>query len=144
MGRYQLYRSLPAKCAIIDEELDKWFEQRVIKPSINPWSALVVIAYQNSKPRFCVDYFKLNAVAIPDEFPIPRQSEILSSLSGAQVLSSLNILSGFTQLEFCQEDEKTAFHMYRGLWQFKHIPFRLRNSPLIFHRIMQGILAPYL
>jgi hypothetical protein len=140
-----MYGSSPAKRAIIDEQLDKWFEQGVIEPSISPWSAPVVIAYRNGKPRFCVDYRKLNAVTIPDEFPIPRQSEILSSLSGAQVLSSLDALSGFTQLEFRQEDvEKTAFRTHRGLWQFKRMPFGLRNGPSIFQRIMQGILAPYL
>ena len=105
-----MYGSSPAKRAIIDEQIDKWFEQDVIEPSRSPWSAPVVIAYRNGKPRFCVDYRKLNAATIPDEFPIPRQTEILSSLSGAQVLSSLDALSGFTQLEMSQEDvEKTAF-----------------------------------
>ena len=129
----------------MDEQMDKWFEQDVIEPSISPWSAPVVIAYRNGKPRFCVDYRKLNAVTIPDEFPIPRQSEILSSLSGAQGLSSLDALSGFTQLELHEDDvEKTAFRTHRGLFQFKRMPFVLRNGPSIFQRVMQGILAPYL
>jgi len=69
----------------------------------------------------------------PDEFPIPRQSEILSSLLGAQVLSSLDTLSGFTQLELDPNDvEKTAFRTHRGLFQFKRMPFDLHNSPSIF------------
>lgn len=97
------------------------------------------------KTTILFDYRKLNAVATPDEFPIPRQSEILSSLSGAQVLSSLDALSGFTQLEMSEEDvEKTAFRTHRGLFQFKRMPFGLRNGPSIFQRVMQGILAPYL
>ena len=137
--------SSPAKQVIIDEQLDKWFEQDVIEASKSPWSAPVVIAYRNGKPRFCVDYCKFNAAAIPDQFPIPRQTEILSSLSGAQVLSSLDALSGFTQLEMSKEDvEKTAFQTHRGLFQFKQMPFGLRNGPSIFQRVMQGILAPYL
>ena len=140
-----MYGSSPAKRVVINEQLDKWFEQDVIEPSKSPWSAPVVIAYRNGKPRFCVDYRKLNAVTTPDEFPIPRQSEILSSLSGAQVLSSLDALSGFTQLEMSEEDvEKTAFRTHRGLFQFKRMPFGLRNGPSIFQRVMQGILAPYL
>ena len=105
----------------------------------------MVIAYRNGKPRFCIDYRKLNTVTTPDEFPIPRQSEILSSLSGAQVLSSLDALSGFTQLELDPEDvEKTAFRTHRGLFQFKRMPFGLRNGPSIFQRVMQGILSPSL
>ena len=140
-----MYGSSPEKRRVMDDQIDKWFEQGVIEPSISPWSAPVVIAYRNGKPRFCVDYRKLNAATIPDEFPIPRQSEILSSLSGAQVLSSLDALSGFTQLELDPDDiEKTAFRTHRGLFQFRRMPFGLRNGPSIFQRVMQGILAPYL
>ena len=140
-----MFGSSPAKRVIINEQLDKWFEQGIIEASKSPWSAPVVIAYRNGKPCFCVDYRKLNAVTIPDEFPIPRQTEILSSLSGAQVLSSLDALSGFTQLEMSEEDvEKTAFRTHRGLFQFKWMPFGLRNGLSIFQRVMQGILAPYL
>ena len=140
-----MYSSSPEKRAIINEQIDTWFEQGVIEPSKNPWGAPIVIAYRNGKPRFCVDYRKLNAATIPDEFPIPRQSEILASLSGAQVLSSLDALSGFTQLELVEEDiEKTAFRTHRGLFQFRRLPFGLRNGPSIFQRVMQSILAPYL
>ena len=140
-----MYHASPQKRELIDEQLNTWFEQGVIEPSKSPWSAPVVIAYRNGKPRFCVDYRKLNAATIPDEFPIPRQSDILASLSGAQVLSSLDALSGFTQLELADEDiEKTAFRTHRGLFQFRRLPFGLRNGPSIFQRVMQGILAPYL
>ena len=140
-----MYHTSPQKREIIDEQLNTWFEQGVIEPSKSPWSAPVVIAYRNGKPRFCVDYRKLNTATIPDEFPIPRQSDILASLSGAQVLSSLDALSGFTQLELAKEDiEKTAFRTHRGLFQFKRLPFGLRNGPSIFQRVMQSILAPYL
>ena len=44
-----------------------------------------------------------------------------------------------------EEDvEKTAFRTHRGLFQFRRLPFGLRNGPSIFQRVMQGILAPYL
>jgi len=127
-----MYNSSLEKRAIINEQIDSWFEQAVIEPSKSPWSAPVVIAYHNSKPRFCIDYRKLNAATIPDEFPIPCQPEILASLSGAQV-SSLDTLLGFTQLELAEEDiEKTAFRTHQGLFQFKRLPFGLCNGPLIF------------
>lgn len=82
-----MYGTSPAKKEVMDKQLDVWFEQGVIEDSISPWSAPVVIAYRNGKLRFCVDYRKLNAVTIPDEFPIPRQSEILSSTIGDPVLA---------------------------------------------------------
>ena len=140
-----MYGTSPAKKEVIDNQIDAWFKLEVIEPSKSPWGAPVVIAYRNGKPCFCVDYRKLNEVTIPDEHPISRQTEIMQALSGAQVLSSMDTLAGFTQLEIAPEDkEKTAFHCHRGLFQFRRMPFGLRNGPAIFQRIMQGILAPYL
>ena len=84
-----MYGTSPAKREVIEMQIKAWFEQEVIEKSISPsWSTPTVIAYCNGKPRFCVDYRKLNAVTIADEFPIPQQSEILSSLASSQVLSS--------------------------------------------------------
>ncbi len=92
-----------------------------------------------------MDYRCLNAETIPDEFPIQRQTDILATLTGAQVLSSLDTLSGFTQLEIHEDDiKKMAFRTHRGLFQFLRLPFSLHNGPSIFQRVMQGILAPYL
>ncbi|KZP24430.1 hypothetical protein FIBSPDRAFT_735856 [Athelia psychrophila] len=44
-----MYNSSPAKKAVIEEQLKKWFELGVIKASKSPWSAPVVIAYRNGK-----------------------------------------------------------------------------------------------
>ena len=69
----------------------------------------------------------------------------MQALSGSQVLSTLDALSGFTQLSLVEEDkEKTAFRTHRGLYQFKRLLFGLHNRPSIFQRAMQGILALYL
>ena len=69
-----MYGASPEKRKIIEAQLERWFKQGVIEPSKSPWSAPVVIAYRHSKPRFCVDYRKLNATTMPDEFPIPHQA----------------------------------------------------------------------
>ncbi|KAI5894811.1 uncharacterized protein SCHCODRAFT_02726788, partial [Schizophyllum commune H4-8] len=34
----------PAKKEVMDQQIDAWFAQGVIEPSISPWSAPVVIA----------------------------------------------------------------------------------------------------
>ncbi|KZP14655.1 hypothetical protein FIBSPDRAFT_751510, partial [Athelia psychrophila] len=47
-----MYNSSPAKKAVIEEQLKKWFELGVIEASKSPWSAPVVIAYRNGKARF--------------------------------------------------------------------------------------------
>jgi hypothetical protein len=140
-----MYSASPAKREVIDKQMDLWFERDVIEPSTSPWGAPCVVVFRNGKPRLAVDYRKLNALTVADEFPIPRQSEIIQALSGSQVLSSFDALAGFNQVEMEEEaKDKTAFRSHRGLWQFKRMPFGLRNGPSIFQRIMQGVLAPYL
>ena len=79
--------------------MDLWFEKEVIEPSTSPWGFPCVVVYRNGKPRLAVDYRKLNAETVPDEFPIPRQSEIIQALSGSQVLSSFDALAGFNQVD---------------------------------------------
>jgi hypothetical protein len=121
-----MYGASPAKHQFIEEQMDKWIQQEVIEPSSRPWAAPVIIVYHLGKPRFCVDYRKLNTATLPDKFPILWQWEILQALSGAQVLSVVDALSGFHQMSMHEEDiEKTAFHTHWGLWQFKHLPFGL-------------------
>ena len=68
-----MYGASPMKWQFIDKQMDKWIRQEVIEPSISPWAAPVIIVYRYGKPRFCVDYQKLNAATILDEFPIPCQ-----------------------------------------------------------------------
>jgi hypothetical protein len=140
-----MYSSSPEKRRVVEEQVQKWLEQEVIEALCSPWSAPVVIAYRNGKARFCVDYRRLNAATVADEFPIPRQSDIMAALSGAQVLSTLDALSGFLQLEIHPDDvEKTAFRTHLGLFNFLRMPFGLRNGPAIFQRVMQEILSPFL
>src|SRR5258708_15334114 len=132
-----MYGASSQKREIINTQIDKWLEQDIIEPSKSPWVAPVVIVYRNSKPQFCVDYRKLNAITIPDEFPIPHQTEILQALSGAQVLTTLDALASFNQLSIASKDqEKVGFRSHRGLHQFKRLPFSLQNGPSIFQQVM--------
>ena len=94
-----MYGASPAKREVIDKQMKTWFEAEVIEPSVSPWGFPCVVTYCNGKPCLVVNYRKLNTITIPDEFPIPCQSEIIQTLSGLQVLSSFNVLVSFTQLE---------------------------------------------
>ncbi|QRV93047.1 Retrovirus-related Pol polyprotein from transposon [Ceratobasidium sp. AG-Ba] len=139
------YSASPEKRAVIDKQVDAWLELDVIEPSKSPWGFPVLIVWRNGKPRLCIDYRKLNKCAIPDEFPLPKQTDILDTLEGAQWLTTLDALAGFTQLRIKESDRpKTAFRCHRGLFQFKRMPFGFRNGPSIFQRVMQNILAEFL
>lgn len=94
------YYASPAKREAIDKQIDLWLSQGVIEESRSPWGAPVIIVYRNNKPRVCIDFRRLNKATVADQHPIPKQTDILQALSGAQYLSVFDALSGFMQLEF--------------------------------------------
>ena len=115
----------------------------IIEHSNSPWASpvLLVKIKDDTKTRFCVDYRKLNKNTIKDSFPIPNIEEILDNLGGAKIFSTLDLKSGFFQVEVDENSRKyTAFVCKNGLYQFKRMPFGLTNNPSTFSRIMQHVL----
>ena len=93
----------------------------------------------------CVDYRALNAITVPDRFPLPRIDDILPLLNGCTTFTKLDLLSGFHQLRIHEPDRpKTAFCTPNGSWQWLVMPFGLRNAPLTFQRFMTSVLQDFI
>ena len=92
--------------------------------------------------RYCVDYRQLNSVTRKDAYPIPRIDETLDTLAGSCIFTTLDLLSGYWQVEVQPEDrEKTAVCTPDGLFEFNVMPFGLCNAPATFQRLMDCVLA---
>ncbi|KAE8250875.1 hypothetical protein A4X13_0g4298 [Tilletia indica] len=136
-------RASPEKRAAMDATIDQLLSWEVIEPSSSPVSFPVVMVRQNSKWRFCVDYRTLNTETVPDRYPLPAIDSIFQTLSGKKIFSSLDAIRGYHQLGVKEDDRwKTAFVCHRGLFQYKRVPFGLRNAPSVFQRLMDKVLGP--
>ena len=83
--------------------------------------------------RLCIDFRKVN--------DLTKKDDTLDTLGGAQWFSTLDLASGYCQVEFDPFDrEKTAFATPDALYQFRVMPFGLCNAPGTFQRLMEHVL----
>ena len=113
--------------------LQGMLEKDVIRPSNSPWAAPIVLVKKDGKTRFCVDYHKLNNATRKDAYPLPRIDDTLDTLLGSKWFSTLDLISGYWQVELNPETrEKLAFCTTEGLFEFNVMPFGLCNAPATF------------
>ena len=75
-------------------------------------------------------------------YPLPRVDNTLETLAGSQLFSTLDLISGYWQVEVKPEDrEKTAFVTSEGLYEFTVLPIGLCNGLATFQRLMNILLA---
>uniref|UniRef100_A0AAV2MR94 Gypsy retrotransposon integrase-like protein 1 n=1 Tax=Knipowitschia caucasica TaxID=637954 RepID=A0AAV2MR94_KNICA len=141
--RLRPHRLALSKRQLAEDMIHKMLAAGIIEPSSSPWAAPVVLVRKRLGGwRFCVDYRRLNAVTKKDSYPLPRIDDALDYISGSSWFSSLDMRSGYWQVELSpQARAKTAFTFGQGLWQFRVMPFGLCNAPATFERLMERVLA---
>ena len=137
------YRTPLLKRTVINTCIDDMLQQGIIRRSVSPWaSPVTLVPKKDSTPRFCIDYRKLNAVTVPDRYPLPLVQSILDDIDGSTVFTTLDLNSAYWQVPMDEESiPKTAFRCHRGLFEFLRLPLGLRNGPATFQRIMDSVLG---
>lgn len=133
----------------VQKELDKMIEREIIMTiEYSPWRApILAVDKKDGGCRVCLDARELNRVTIPNAYPITDVNYILSRISTARYLSSIDLSQAFFQIPLEKSSQyKTAFAFGNQLYCFKRMTMGLRNSPATLAILVDTIfrdLNPY-
>jgi hypothetical protein len=100
-----------------------------------------------TEKRMCGDYRRINKFIKSDRYAMPTPEENFEAIGHAKVFSTLDLRSGYHQIGLREEDkEKTAFWSIdkdgkNRLYQWKFLPFGLKNAPAEFQRVMDRVFS---
>ena len=127
------YRRIPPhQYEEVKNHLKEMLEIRAIRKSQSLWaSAVVLVCKKDGALQFCIDFRKLNTRTIKDAQTLPCIEESLDSLCGAVIFTSLDLKSGYWQVELDEDSiPYTAFTVGPlGILQVSSDAFLLDKCP---------------
>ena len=137
------YHRIPAhQFEEVRKHLWEMLEIGAIKCSNSPWaSAVVPVQKKDGSLRFCIDLRKLNTHTVKDAYNLPRITETLDCLNGAQWFTLLDLKVGYWQVELDEGSKPvTPFTVGPlGFYECERMPFGLTNAPATFQKLMEPV-----
>ena len=130
------YRRIPPhQYEEVWKHLQEMLAVGAIQRSTSPWASPVVLVHKKDGSLwFCIDLRKLNNQTIKDAQSLPRIEDSLDCLNGAAIFMSLDLQSGYWQVEMTEDSKPlTTFTVgplgfYKCVW----MPFGFTNAPATF------------
>ena len=137
------YRMNPVKQQYLREEVQYLLDNDFIEPSQSEWSSpCILVPKPDGTFRMCTDYRKVNSVTKTDTFPIPRIDDCIDNIGHAKYVTKFDLLKGFWQIPLTDRaKEISAFVTPDGLYQYKVMPFGMKNSPATFQRLVNSLIS---
>lgn len=128
----------------VQKEIARLLEEKIIRKARNSSyaSPAFPILKKNKSIRLVIDYRKINSFTIKEAFPFPNVQDHLNSIPKSNVFSSIDLKSGYHQIELAETSRKySGFVILGEHYEFLRLPFGLTNAPRIFQSVMQQILG---
>ena len=137
------YRMNPLKQKYLQDEVKYLLENDFIEPSQSNYSSpCILVPKSNGTYRMCTDYRKVNSVTKTDSFPIPRIDDCIDKVGNSKYVTKFDLLKGFWQVPLTDRaKEVSAFATPNGLYQYKVMPFGMKNSPATFQRLVNNVIC---
>ena len=110
----------------------------ITKTKTSTWnSPLFLVPKKDKSWRPVSDFRALNKQLEDVYFPIPFITDLLDSLHGTKFFSSVDLRSGFYNIELDEDSTGcTAFSALGQTYKYLRLPQGIKSSPIIFQQIM--------
>ncbi|XP_071824592.1 uncharacterized protein [Apostichopus japonicus] len=137
------YRVNPLKRAHLNKEIEYMLKNNIIEPSKSEWSSpCILVPKPDGSFRFVTDYRKVNQCSKTDSYPIPRIDDCIDKIGNAKFVSKFDLLKGYRQVPLTDRaKEMSAFCTPDALYQYRVMPFGMKNAPATFQRMVNCIVA---
>ena len=139
------YRMNPLKQKYLQDEVKYLLENDFIEPSQSNYSSpCILVPKSNGTYRMCTDYRKVNSVTKTDSFPIRIIDDCIDKVGNSKYMyvTKFDLLKGFWQVPLTDRaKEVSAFATPNGLYQYKVMPFGMKNSPATFQRLVNNVIC---
>ncbi|XP_072051590.1 uncharacterized protein [Amphiura filiformis] len=137
------YRLNPQKMKCLKQEIDYMLENGIIEPSKSEWSSpCIMVPKPDGSFRVVADMRQVNKCSKTDSYPIPRIDDCIDRVGNAKYVSKFDLLKRYWQVPLTDRaKEISAFCTPFSLYQYRVMPFGLKNAPATFQRMVNNLVS---
>ena len=104
---------------------------------------MVLVRKKDEALIFCIDLRHLNTRTVKEAYSLPQIDNALDSLNGTCLFMSLDLKSGYWQVELDEESIPLTVFTVKPFGYYKciQIPLGLTNAPTMFQCLMESCLG---
>ena len=122
----------------IDEEIERLLKADIIEPPRSPWRAQVLVVNRGDKMRLVINYSTtINRFTNLDAYPLPRIEALVNKIASDKHYSAIDLRSAYHQIPLKEKERiYTSFEACERLYQYKRLPFGVKNGVSAFQRVI--------